>query len=75
MSSLEGFKKLSADKDWMRRKVEEISHLEGIFKIKINPFKDSVFYNIVDMYRNDSKIILSKAYKDLKMTMQKLEKA
>ena len=60
------------DKQFIRRKVEEISHLEGIFKVKINPYKDSLYYNIVDVYKNDSLALLKQAYKDLKQTMKKV---
>ena len=46
--------------------------MEGIFKVKINPYKDSLYYNIVDVYKNDSLALLKQAYKDLKQTMKKV---
>lgn len=71
MSSLEGFSKLAEDKDQVRRRIEEVSHLEGIFRVKVNPYKDSLYYNIVDVYSSDSSVMVQRAYQDLKATMKK----
>jgi hypothetical protein len=54
--------------------LEKISFREGIFKIKINPFKNIVFYNILEMYKEDSKALLQKTFNDLKKTMKLYEK-
>lgn len=51
--------------------MEEISHLEGIWKVKLNPSKNSVYYYIVDVYKNDSSALLKKAYKDFKLAFKK----
>ncbi len=37
-----------------------------MFRVKVNPSKDNIYYNIVDMYKNDSSVLLKKVYKDLK---------
>ena len=76
MTSAEGYERLQSEPDSLKKLVDEISHVEGLFKIKLNPFKDNIYYNILEIYKNDSSILLKKAYKDLKVTMKKfLEKA
>lgn len=37
-----------------------------MYKIKINPTKDNTYYNIIDVYKNDSSVLLKKIYQDLK---------
>lgn len=74
MSSSEGFQKLVEDPEGLKRKISEFSHLEGIFKIKLNPSRDNIYYNILDMYKNDSSVVLKKAYKELKETLNKFIK-
>ena len=71
MSSIEGFQRLTEDPEGMKKKISEVSHLEGMFKIKLNPSKDNIYYNILDMYQNDSMILLQKAKNDLKETLGK----
>ena len=31
-----------------------------MFKIKLNPYNGSTYYNILEMYKNDSNILLMK---------------
>lgn len=45
------------------KKMESVSYIEGIYKIKINPYNGSIYYNILERYREDSRVLLSKAYK------------
>ena len=67
---------MQSDPDGLKRLIDEISHVEGLFKIKLNPYNDTIYYNILEIYKNDSTILLKKAVKDLKMTMKKfVEKA
>ena len=75
MTSAEGYERLQSEPESLKKLVDEISHVEGLFKIKLNPYNDNVYYNILEIYKNDSSILLKKAYKDLKITMKKfLEK-
>ena len=53
----------------MKKKMSEVSYLEGMFRLKLNPSKDNVYYNILEMYRDDSVVLLQKAKKELSMTM------
>lgn len=71
MTSAEGYERLQSEPESLKKLVDEISHVEGLFKIKLNPFNDNVYYNILEIYKNDSSILLKKAYKDLKITMKK----
>ena len=70
MSSKEGYEKLQSEPDSLKKIIDEISHLEGIFKVKLNPYNESIYYNILEIYKNDSAVLLKKAYKELKITMK-----
>jgi hypothetical protein len=34
-----------------------------MFKLKVNPYNNTVYYNILEMYKYDSMVLLKKAYK------------
>jgi hypothetical protein len=66
MSSNEGYRKFTEDPEGFFKKIGEISHIEGIFKIKVNPTGNKTYYNLLEMYKNDSNLLLRKAYSELK---------
>ena len=56
--------------DEFMRRIEQASYIEGIYKIKINPYNGSVYYNVLEMYKEDSRVLLNKAYNELKKAMK-----
>ena len=70
MTSIEGYRLLMTDSENLRRISDEISHIEGIFKVKINPHRDTVYYNVMDMYRDDSTVALRIAHSNLVKTLR-----
>lgn len=71
MSSLEGYTRLLNDPDSLKKILDTVSYIEGLFKVKLNPYNDNIYYNILEMYKHDSSAFLNKAYKELKVTMKK----
>ena len=71
---MEGLEKFVSEPEIFKAQLEKIFFHEGIFKIKINPYKKTLFYNILDIYDEDSKVLLQRAANNLKKVMKEYEK-
>lgn len=71
MNAYQGYVLLNNEPEAFKKKIDELSYMEGVYKLKINPYNGVVYYNIIDMYKKDSGMMLKKEYWDFKEVFRK----